>query len=168
MVEQSPSEEFLSLVDEMTTPAPTPSATIRVAEFHFGENGLAPIVKVAGLEVVASLDAAREIPNFEAMPEFDVVVAEIPDSPKAWPQATDYLIRFLFVRRPMAFAILGSMESGLQTEASQVAEPYGYEVSLSQLDGLDFILGISERDFEQVAVSVVHKVVRQIREAATE
>ena len=101
-----PSEEFRDFVDAITTPAPAPSATIRVAEVHFGGDGLAQEMRSAGMEVVASLDPAREIPDFDEMKAFDVVVVSAPPDANEW-AVTDYVLRFVRVRRPIAFVVLG-------------------------------------------------------------
>ena len=64
MKENEPSQGFLDLVDEMTAPRPSPSATIRVAEIYFSTDRLAPATKATGMEIAASLDGTRDLPNF--------------------------------------------------------------------------------------------------------
>ena len=87
MNEKEPSEEFRNLVDDFTTPKPALSATIRVAEFHFGGESLAQAIEAAMMEVSSSLDATREIPVFDEMPAFNIVVADILTSTNIWSES---------------------------------------------------------------------------------
>lgn len=166
----NPEPEFLEFFDALTVSRRSPSATVRVAEVHFGDRSLAPAIEAAGMEVAASLDGKRERPDFDVMPEFDLVVASVPDSPDEWEESVRFIMRFLRVRRPEAFVILGCMEDILKDSMDSVSEPYGYEVSQSRKDGIDFIagLGVSGLDFEEIALNVLQEIVKGIKEGAEE
>ena len=94
------------------------------------------------------------------------VVAGVPDSPDTFDDAVDYLMRFVRVRRPSAFVLLGSMDEALKAAMDSATEPYGYEVNQSRKDGVEFIGGIAELDFEDIAWEVLQEVVRRIGEGA--
>ena len=152
------SPEFLRLVDEMTTPQPEPSETVRVAGFHFGDS-LAPAVEAAGMEVVADLDARTEIPDFDVMSEFDLVVADA-SSAETYSSIVRYLVRFLFVRRPPAFVVVGCTDETFRLALAGASAPYGYEVSLGRQDGVEFTYGINEREDEDEIWEKVEAVMR--------
>ena len=161
--ENQPSQEFLDLVDEMTAPRPSPSATIRVAEVHFGGAGLAPAIEAAGMSIVASLDGTRDLPNFGMMPEFDLVITDVPPTENGWTDAIQFLLRFLRVRRPVAFVVFGCTEEMFRIAMTGASRPYGYTVSISRQDGLGFIAGISEREPEEETWEKIDEVVMNIR-----
>lgn len=167
MNEQQPSQEFLDILDALTYPRPSPSATIRVAEFHFGEGRLTPAIEAAGMEVVANLDARSELPDFTAMPEFDLVVTDAPKE-SDFSSTIQYLLRFLRVRRPPAFAILGITDEKLKAGIASASRPHRYEVAISKQDGLDFIAGVSEVDYGEIAWNALQEVVRRIEEKVAE
>ena len=144
MDETEPSEEFRDLVDEFTTPKPAPSATIRVAEFHFGGEGLAQAIEAAKMDVVSSLDATREIPDFDEMPAFDIVVASAPADANVW-AVTDYVLRFVRVRRPVGLLVLGCTGEEFRETLAEASLRYEYEISLNRGDVMDFVTGADER-----------------------
>ena len=167
MNEHEPSQEFRDLIDALTYPRPSPSATIRVAEFHFGEGRLTPAIEAAGMTVVADLDARSELPDFTTMSEFDLVVTDAPEE-SDFSSTIQYLLRFLRVRRPPAFAILGITDEKLKAGIESASRPHRYEVAISRQDGLDFIAGVSELDYEQIAFEALQEVIRRIEEKVAE
>ena len=168
MSQREPSEEFRDLVDAMTTPKPPPSATIRVAELHFGNRGLAPAIRTAGMEVAATLDGTRELPDFDTMPPFDLVVADVTEEPSQWQASIDYVMRFLRVRRPVAFMLLGHSDEQLRTRMMAASQPYGYEVERTRADGLDFLAGVLEREPEQAIKDMLIEAAKRIRDGVAE
>ncbi|MCY4366495.1 MAG: hypothetical protein OXE17_09770 [Chloroflexi bacterium] len=162
MTEQQPKQEFRDLVDAATTPTPTPSATIRVAEFHFGGGSLVRAIEAAGIDVVASLDASQQIPNFDTMGEFDIVLADVSEEGE-YSSAVQFLLRFLFVRRPPAFVVLGSNDEAFCLALVGASRPYGYEVSRGGGD-FPFIAGVSEREPEEEIWGKINQVVQRIGE----
>ena len=162
-----PDQEFLDALEEFMHPRPAPSATIRVATFHSGDS-LAPAIEAAGMDVVATLDVRSDRPDFTTMPAFDYVVANVPpDSPEAWQDSVNFLMRFLRVRRPAAFLIIDRTEDMLRMGLSAASRPFGYEVSLSRKDGLDFIAGVS-LNYEQIALDALQEIVGKIQEKVAE
>ena len=158
------SPEFLDLVDALTYPKPPPSATLRVAEVHFGEGRFAPAIESAGMILASTLDGQKDLPDFETMEPFDIALVDVPSSPGDWEKATDYMMRFVRVRRPVAFVILGCVEEELRRLMEGKSQPYGYEVGGSRQDELDFIAGVSIREPDQVVWDALHRAVRQIRD----
>ena len=144
MNQQEPSQNFQDLVDDMTTPRPAPAPALRVAEFHFGAYSVAPAIEAAKMDIVALLDATREIPDFDEMPEFDIVVASAPPDANEW-AVTDYVLRFVRVRRPIAFLVLGCTDEKFRTTLAEASRPYEYEISLNRGDVLDFVTRADER-----------------------
>ena len=163
MNEKEPSEEFRDLVDDFTTPTPTPSATIRVAEFHFGGEGLAQAIEAAKMDVVASLDATREIPDFDEMPAFDIVVASAPADANVW-AVTDYVLRFVRVRRPVGFVVFGCTGEEFRSTLAEASQQYEYEISLNRGDVMDFVAGMDVRVPERETWDLINTVVGRVRE----
>ena len=162
-----PDQEFLDALEEFMHPRPAPSATIRAATFHSGED-LAPAMKAAGMDVVATLDVKKDQPDFTIMPAFDYVVANVPpDPPDAWQDSVNFLMRFLRVRRPAAFLIIDRTEDVLRAGLSAASRPFGCEVSLSRQDGLDFIAGVS-LNYEEIALDTLQAILERIQEKVAE
>ena len=161
--------EFLDLLDALTLQEPTPAGnplSIRMAEVHFGGRGegLARAIESARMTLVASLDGDKNLPDFDTMPEFDLVIANVPLEPSEWERATDYVMRFVRVRRPVAFVILGCMEEELRRLMQNKSQGYGYDVASTHYDELDFIAGVLERAPEEATWESLYAVVRRIRD----
>ena len=93
-------------------------------------------VRRIGLE---PLDAT--LPDFETIPDFDVVLAELPK--ESIEEALSFVLRFLRVRRPDTFVLVGPMEDNEQALVTLVREKVrglGYQVA----SGTDTLLGIYE------------------------
>lgn len=159
-----PEPEFFDLLDALTVPEPEPSATIRVAEVHFGGKVLAPAIRAAGMEVVATLDARSELPDFDTMKPFNLVIADVPTDSDEWDKATSYMMRFIRVRRPVAFVILDHTEEELRRVMLSKSQPYGYDVSSTNRDELDFIAGVLDRAPEGATWESLHAAVKRIRD----
>lgn len=143
------------------TPEPSPSGKLRVANL-FGGPGLSAQVaqETDGMEIVYAhhpdvnsrtksaytrriglepLDA--RLPDFETVPAFDVVLAELPK--ESIEDALSFVLRFLRVRRPDTFVLVGPMEDNEQALVTLVREKVrglGYQVA----SGADTLLGIYE------------------------
>ena len=96
-----------------TPPEPPPSGILRVADLFSAESGLASTIRDAGLEIVYTESGTGKLrnPKFDRMPPFDVLTATLPDGIEQW-VAFDHVLRFLRVRRPLAFLLLGSGDVG--------------------------------------------------------
>ena len=92
---------------------PSPSATIRVADLYCGDGRLAQAATDAGLEIVYSHTPRRwdEHLDISALPAFDLVTATLPDAVKARAEVLEFVFRFLYVRRPNAFMLLGDSQA---------------------------------------------------------
>ena len=82
-----------------------------------------------------------ELPNFAEMPAFDLVLAELPkDNIEG---ALAFVMRFLRVRRPDTFVLVGPVgdsDQALTTLAREKIVGLGYEIA----SGSDMLLGIYE------------------------
>ena len=86
------------------------------------------------MEVICSLDATREIPDFDEMPLFEVVAISAPPGTSDW-AVTNYVLRFVWVRRPVCFPILRCKGEGFRTNLAEASRAYEYEVSLISQGG---------------------------------
>ena len=164
MNQPEPSPEFLDLVDDALVPSPEPSAVIRVAEFHFGDGRLAPAIEATGMVLVTSLDATRETPDFYMMADFDLVLADVPSDSGKWAEANQFLLRFLRVRRPAAFVVVGCAEEMFRLSLAGASRPFGYEVSINRQEGPEFVAGVHEREPEGEVWAALNGLMREIWE----
>ena len=86
-----------------------PSATVRVADLYCGDGRLSQAATNAGLEVVYSHTPKSwdEHLDISALPAFDLVTATLPDAVKPRAEVLEFVLRFLWVRRPNAFVLVG-------------------------------------------------------------
>lgn len=111
--------EFGQLVRAIMTNT-SESATPQVAVLHSGDGR----DWETGLEVVYTQDLSEHrLPEFDDIPWFDLLIAEMPDPVGSGP---DMVLRFLRVRRP-AFVIL--TQRALGRAFYQEARRLGYEVN---------------------------------------
>ena len=132
MTTESPlGEGFDNTVRATLRPKPeaSPSGKLRVADLLCGTGGLSQAAQEAGMEVVYAHDPNKrartayqkkiglapdenELPNFENIPAFDVVLATLPkDNIEA---AIGFVLRYLRVRRPDTFVLVGPIEDNEQ------------------------------------------------------
>ena len=102
--------------------APAPSATPRVAVLYPGDGTLTKAVADAGLEVTYSHtpEDEHEKLDISKLPLFDLLAANLPDDDQGREDVLEFVFRFLWVRRPLAFLLVGN-ERGESTERSFVA-----------------------------------------------
>ena len=163
-----PNSEFEDLVDDMTTPRPSPATAIRVVAVHFGIDHVGPAIETSGMSLVSSLNVRRDLPDFDIMPEFDIVVSDTLAAPSTWPETIQYILRFLRVRTPPAFVFPGCTDQDFRAAMAGASHPYGYEVSISRDGDLGFIAGINLREPEGEAWEKIDEVIGRIQEGLTD
>ena len=99
-------DHFTDTVDALMRPTPPPSAIIRVADLFSTDNGLGRAAEDAGFAIVYR-DSAMKRPNFGSIPPFDIVTVNIPDGDDERKDALEFVLRFLRVRRPEIFLMMG-------------------------------------------------------------
>ena len=140
------------------TPEPSPSGKLRVADLFCGTGGLSQAAQEAGMEVVYAHDTNKrsrtaygkkiglapdenELPDFSIIPDFDIVLAALPKDDIEG--AIAFILRYLRVRRPDTFVLVGPIEDNEQALVTLVREKVsglGYQVA----SGADTLLGIYE------------------------
>ena len=103
-------EDFLNTVDAVLTTSASPSATLRVADLHYGTRSLGWAIEEDGTEVVYTQDGKAGLPDFQNIPTFDLVVVNMPRDPDELADALEFALRFLRVRQPAAFILVGLAE----------------------------------------------------------
>ena len=142
------------------TPEASPSGRLRVANLFCGDGLLGQVAEEVGMKVVYAHDPGGErrtrtayarriglepqnsrLPDFETIPPFDVVLVELPRD--GIEDALSFVLRFLRVRRPDTFVLVGPVEDNEQALVTLVREKVqslGYQVA----SGADTLLGIYE------------------------
>ncbi len=147
---------FDEIVESLMRPAPPPpSATLRVAVLYSDDGWLEQAVRDGGLEMTYSHNPTsyREIFDFGDIPFFDIVIAAMPDTRRKRHEALQFVMRFLRVRRPDTFLLVGTEQLGdakFLSIVEQETNPYGYEVIsigkesgiFSDDDPLAFVVGM--------------------------
>ena len=113
--EDEDEDEFNNIVDALVRPAPPPpSATLRVADLYCGDGELGQAAEDAGLDVVyrREPESPTEYLDFKRIPPFDFLTASMPDTDDGRGEAVDFVLRFLRVRRPAAFLLMGKDLNG--------------------------------------------------------
>ena len=149
-------------------PNPSPSGKLRVANLFCGTGSLSQTAQEAGMEIVYAHETNRrarttytkkiglepatgELPNFSTIPAFDVVLASLPKDDVEG--ALGFVLRFLRVRRPDTFVLVGPPDADEQALATLVREKtqtLGYQVA----SGGDALLGVYEPRAKDVPVAV--------------
>ena len=128
--------EFAQMVAAITPPQ-TSTATIRVAVLHSGD-GPDTGPNTGGMEVVYRHNLTENrLPDFADIPEFDLLLADMPDPVG---RAPDMVLRFLRVRRP-AFVILSRRALG--RPFYDAAWGFGYETQGNVRNGV--VIGTPDR-----------------------
>ena len=107
----SDQEQFDDIIDALLRPTPPPpSATLRVADLYSGDGRLGRAAEGAGFDVVyrSEPDSARGLLDFDDIPPFDIVTANMPDADNEREDALEFVLRFLRVRRPETFLMMGT------------------------------------------------------------
>ena len=146
-----------------------PSGKLRVADLFCGMGSLGQAAVDAGMEVVYAHDPNKrartnyekkiglapdesEFPDFATIPAFDIVLASLPKNNVEG--ALSFVLRYLRVRRPDTFVLVGPIEDNEQALVTLVREKVsglGYEVA----SGGDTLLGIYEPGARKEAPVVV-------------
>ena len=141
-----------------TQPLLSPSGKLRVANLFCGTGTLSQAAIEAGMEVVYAHDPNKrvrafyerkirlvpddgELPDFSTIPAFDIVLATLPKD--GIEDALSFVLRYLRVRRPDTFVLVGPIEDNEQALVTLVREKtqsLGYQVA----SGADTLLGIYE------------------------
>ena len=146
-------------VDALLRPrtALAPSGVLRVADLYAGELGHA--ARSIRLEVVYTHqpgETVGDISGYDQIPPFDVLCANLPDG--AWEEAFTFALRFLRVRRPAAFLLVGA-QADLLHPVQERTQRLGYGVSGN--DG--FIVGVIwSEPFTWPSGLTVHGVMAQV------
>ena len=146
-----------------TTPSSS-SGKLRVANLFCGAGGLSLAAQEAGMEVVYAHDMNKrartaytkriglepdnrgKMIDFSDIPVFDLVIATL--SKGNIKDGIEFLLRFLRVRRPNTFILVGPIgenEQVLTTLAREKTQSLGYEVASAG----DALLGVYAPNFEQ-------------------
>ena len=107
------------------TPLP-PSRVLRVAVCGDGDGALASATRDAGLVVAyapAPGDAVGDISDQSLIPPFDLIAASVA---AGWEDAFALALRFLRVRRPVAFVLVG--RAGFEADVQEGTRRLGYRV----------------------------------------
>jgi hypothetical protein len=153
-------------------PESTPSATYRVADLYSGTGEISEAVREVGLDVVwRHQPDDRDNPDFAQIPDFDILTATLPDDQRA---GLERALRFLRVRRPWAFVLVGEEEDAeflwrLQDKTHRL----GYEINRTSGDGLAFLIGTLGRDLpvpsdDPLRESLIESLVRICADARRE
>ena len=143
-------DRFTDTVDALMRPTPPPpSATIRVADLFSSDGRLGKAAEGAGFRVVyrAEPKNSREKFDFADIPPFDIVTAKIPDGDDEQADALEFVLRFLRVRRPETFLMMGAgwaTNGVVYTKTVQdKTTRLGYAVNKTarESDGYGFIVG---------------------------
>ena len=141
------------------------SATYRVADLYSGTGQISVAIREAGLDVVYQHDPNDDKnPDFSDIPAFDILTATLPDNKSS---ALGRTLRFLRVRRPWAFLLVGDEEDAeflwrLQDRTYRL----GYEINRTNRDGLSFLIGTLGRDMPiNDDESLIDRLVRLCGEA---
>ena len=129
-------EDFPRIMNQVFRPMPTPGDTVRVAHIFCGKGEHSQIAREVGLDLVYAEEPDEEarkvfagnlglIPqniakaiDFKQMPDFDVLLVSLPEGERE--NAISYALRFLHIRRPRVFLMVGDGEG--QEEALALVE----------------------------------------------
>ena len=141
-------DEFADITNAIFRPVPPPqSATLRVADLYCGDGELGRAAQDAGLEIVYTRDpdSMTENLDFEAIPPFDFLTATMPSTPDGREEALGFVLRFLRVRRPETFLLMGEHLNGDGAGFIRLVRGktrrLGYRVNPAK-NGHDFTIGV--------------------------
>ena len=157
-------EDFPQVLNQVFRPMPAPpSGKVRVAHIFCGAGVHSQVAIEVGFDVVYAEEpdaearaayaenlgllpqnTARAV-SFKQVPTFDMLLVSLPNSADEREKAVSYALRFLHIRRPRVFLIVGKGEG--QEEALEQVErgtdPMGYTVDVlcSATEGQFFLVG---------------------------
>ena len=133
MTGKRPNDEFGDAIRAVFRPAsPEPTDTTRVALLYPKDDELKQAINDAGLVITYSHTPKHydEKLDFEKVPDFDLVVANLPDDSKAKVEAMRYVSRYLYIRRPVSFVLVSErFDSKFLEFAQERTWRMGYELS---------------------------------------
>ena len=136
-------EKFYDTVDALLgqRPSSQTSATLRVADFCYGSSDLTEAVVGAGLEIayLHDLDIPTQPLNFDDIPPFDLVTASLPGGDQAQEDAFGLVARFLRVRRPVSFVLVGRarrLSDEFLQRVQHETQQFGYHIRSGDAGGL--------------------------------
>lgn len=152
-------------------PKSPPSATrYRVADLYSGTGELSTAVRDAGLDVVYQHDPDDNGKlNFDNIPDFDFLTANMPDTDERRKDALALALRFLRVRRPWAFVFAGEERDGDSEFLWHVQDKtwrLGYEINRTNTgNGLSLVIGMLGQDLptpsgDPLRESLIERLVR--------
>lgn len=109
MTSKRPTDKMGDAVRAVFRPtSPVPTDRVRVAVLYPGDEALNQAITDAGLEVTYSHipEHHDEKLDFGKIPDFDLVVANLPEDAEAKVDAMRYVSRYLYVRRPVSFVLV--------------------------------------------------------------
>ena len=110
---------------------PTPTTIPRVAVLSPGDGTLRHVIEQAGLVVIHEWATKRTKINFDRIPVFDLVAANIPEDPKERAEVLELTARFLYIRRPFSFLFVGeSMGPDFLRATDEKLWRMGYQLSI--------------------------------------
>ena len=152
-------------------PQASPSGKLRVANLFCGTGQLSQAAVEAGMEIAYAHDANissrgraayerkygfrpddNELLNFADIPAFNILLATLPASNIEG--AIDFVLRYLRVRRPDTFVLVGpngENDQALATLVREKTQNLGYQIAA----GSDILLGIYEPDAKKDAPVMV-------------
>ncbi len=126
-------------------PFPIP-ATPRVAVLCPEGGDIGQTIRDAGLEVVHSHkpETGGDHLDFDRIPPFDLVVTTLPDAPSDRGRALELTFRFLYIRRPASFVLVGKGQEPdveLARFVRSKTQRMGYQVKGGSAGGRSFTVG---------------------------
>ena len=125
-------EAIGNTLDALVRPRVVPPAdgVLRVAVLRSEDTGarLAEHAELAGLRVVYvnQGETVGDISDQSVVPPFDLLAVNLPDGD--WGEAFSFALRFLRVRRPVAFILMGDGASEFAPQAQERTRQLGYRV----------------------------------------
>ena len=163
---QPPDEGFDNAVRAVmrpTGPPSSPSGKLRVVNLYCGTGALSQAAIEVGMELVYAHDPVRksqatyarkfglepdgnELPDFSTVPAFDILLGTLPKENVE--VALAFVLRYLRVRRPDTFVLVGHAdadEQGLTVLVREKTQGLGYEIA----SGGNTLLGVYEARAEE-------------------
>ena len=131
-------------VDALLRPhtPPSPSGVLRVADLFSDVSDLGDVARSIGLEVVYTHqlgETVGDISGHDRIPPFDMLTVNLPDGVRE--EAFTFALRFLRVRRPVAFLLASASETDVDDDflltVQKKTRRLGYRVDGNR----DFIVG---------------------------
>ena len=141
------------------------AATPRVAVFHFANGNLIQRLAESGLEIAYFYDSdfGLEHVDFDDIPPFDLLAAELPGDQRKRTRALDLVLAFIRARFPASFLLEAgdSDVHALVTTVRERAEPLGYLTRGTEVGGNACVVGTTHDvsfDWPSSVASSTHPV----------